>query len=378
MDRQTFSELVCAIYDGAMDPSLWSHALGRICETLGFRKATIDLNRIPSMVNLLNFHHGIDDRQAATMIGHYGGMPEVWGGLTATMTRPIDRPWVVSRIMTQEGLRQTDYYRNWVAPMGLVDGAAIVLARDDGLFGSIRLATDAKRGIIDDGLINELALLLPHCQRAARISGLLDASRVAERNFRTVIDSLSVPIILVSANCGIVHANPRAEALLDQGAVLASHHGFLASPVPGLQHAVGNTVRRLAQDETDIPGNGIGLSIQAPDHAARTLHLLPLAQGAIRVKLAGDAVAAIFVSDASANQNFGREVLQSMFELTQAELGVFERVVAAKSTQKIAAELGIASSTVRTHVLHLFQKTATHSRADLVQLAQALAQPVAH
>jgi len=376
MDHQTFSEIVCAIYDGAIDSSQWPRALGQICGTFGFRKGTIDLNRVPAMVNLLNFHHGIDDRQAATMVGHYGGMPEVWGGLAATMTRPIDQPWVVSRIMTQEALRQTDYYRNWVGPMGLVDGAAIVLARDQGLFGSIRLATDARRGIIDDGLIDALALLLPHCQRAARISGLLDASRGVARNFQTVIDSLSVPIILVSADCAIVHANLRARTLLEEGAILASHHGHLASPVSGLQYVIGNTIRRLAQDETDIPGNGVGLPIRALDHSAHTLHLLPLAQGAMRIKLSEDAVAAIFVSSTSATEGFARDILQSMFELTHAELGVFERILAGKSTPKIAAELGIAISTVRTHVLHLFQKTATHSRADLVRLGHALAQPL--
>lgn len=377
MQRQTFSELVCAIYDGAIDPAQWPQTLGRICGTLGFRKGTIDLNRVPAMTNLLNFHHGIDDGQAATMVSHYGGMPEVWGGLAATMTRPIDQPWIVSRIMTQEALQRTDYYRNWVGPMGLVDGAAIVLARDQGLLGSIRLATDATRGIIDDGLIDALTLLLPHCQRAARISGLLDATRGAVRNFQTVIDAMSMPIILISADCAIVHANPQAKTLLEQGSVLASQHGSLASPVPGLQHSIGNAVRRLALDEADIPGAGVGLPIRTCDHSACTLHLLPLAQGAIRTQLAGDAVAAIFVSSASASQDFARDALQSMFDLTHAELGVFERILAGKSTQKIAAELRIASSTVRTHVLHLFQKTATHSRADLVRLAHALTRPVA-
>jgi DNA-binding CsgD family transcriptional regulator len=377
MDRQTFSDLVCAIYDGATDPTLWPQTLGLICGTFGFRKGTVDLNRVPGMVNLLNFHHGIDDQQAATMVSHYGAMPEVWGGLTAAMTRPIDRPWVVSRIMTQEALRLTDYYRNWVGPMGLVDGAAIVLARDKSLFGSIRVATDDKRGIIDDGLIDALALLLPHCQRAARISGLLDASRTTARNFQTVIDAISVPIILLSVECAIVHANPRAKVLLNEGVILASNKGRLASLVPNLQQAISHTIRRLALDETDIPGGGAGLSIRAPDGSARTLHLLPLAQGATRVKLAGDAVAAVFVSSASVQEDLAREALKSMFELTQTELGVLERILVGKSTQKIAAELGIASSTVRTHVMHLFQKTDTHNRADLVRLAHGLEQPVA-
>lgn len=377
MDRQTFSELVCGIYDGAVDFALWPETLGRICETFGFRKGTIDLNRVPSMTNLFNSHYGIDNQQAATMVSHYKRMPEVWGGIAAVMTRPIDRPWVVSRIISQETLQQTAYYRDWVGPMGLVDGAAIVLARDHSLFGSIRLATDAELGIIDDGLVDALALLLPHCQRAARISALLDASAGVVHSFQAVLDSLSIPIVLVSADCAIIYANTSGKAMLEKGVVLASRHGQLTTPVPGLQHAIGNTMRRLAEDETDIPGNGIGLSVRGQDDSAHTLHLLPLGQGALRAKLAGDAAAAIFISNTSTDQTLALDVLQSMFKLTDAELGVFERIYAGKSTRAIAAELDVASSTVRTHVLHLFQKTATHSRADLVRLAHALATPVA-
>lgn len=376
MDHNTFSDLVGAVYDGAVDASLWPETLGRICATFGFRKATIDLNRVPGMTNLFNFHYGIDAQQATTMVSHYDGMLEVWGGRAAAMVRAIDRPWIVSRIMTPEALRQTEYYRNWVGPMGLVDGVAIVLARDHSLLGSLRMATDARRGMIDDKLVEALAQLLPHCQRAARINGLLDASRRAACNFQAVIDSMSVPVVLVSADCSIVHANPCANAMLEQNAVLASRHGRLTSPVPGLQHAIGKTVCRVVQDETNIPGNGIGLSVRGTDGAARTLHLLPLAQRGVRAKLARDAVAAIFVSSGSVGQDLVRDILQSLYQLTHAELGVFDCILAGKTTRQITVELGIASSTVRTHVLRIFQKTATHCRADLVRLAHGLAPPV--
>ncbi len=364
MDRQTFSELVCAIYDGALDHRLWPEILGRICGALGFRKGTIDLNRLPGMTNLFNFHHGIDAAQAATMVSHYRAMPEVWGGLAATMVRPIDRPWIVSRILSPEALRQTAYYRAWVGPMALVDGAALVLARDQSLFGSIRLATDARRGIIDDALVEALALLLPHCQRAARISGLLDASQTAARDFAAVIEAMSVPILLVSAECALVHANARGHALLEEGGVLAARHGRLTSTVPGLHRAIGDTVRRLAEDETELPGAGTGLSIRAGEQDARTLHLLPLARGTLRARLAGDAVAAIFVSTPARSHDLARDVMIAMFELTKAEADVFERIVGGIGTREIADQLGIAASTVRTHVQHLFQKTATLGLVD--------------
>jgi DNA-binding CsgD family transcriptional regulator/PAS domain-containing protein len=378
MEEDRFSELIGALYDGAVDSALWPHALGRICETFGFRKGTLDLNRLPAMSNLFNCHYGINEREAATMVRNYPAMPEVWGGLAATMTRPIDRPWVVSRIMTQEALRQTAYYRDWVGPMGLVDGAAIVLARDAALFGSIRLATDARRGIIDDALIEALARLLPHCQRAARISGLLDAAQGAARNFQAVIDSMSVPILLLSGTSAVVHANPQARALLEEGTVLGMRWGRLVSPIAGLQRAIDTTIARLVHDEGAIPGRGTGLSVHAGAPDARTLHILPLAKGDMRARLADDAVAALFLSPASGAGTLPKDMLQSLFDLTSAELTVFEHILSGSNTRQIAADLGVASSTVRTHVLRLFQKTATHCRSDLIRLAHGLAPPVAN
>lgn len=377
MENRVFSELVGAIYDCAIDVTCWPQTLGRICEHFQFRKGTIDLSRVPAMASLFNYNYGIDDQQARKMLSHYHGMPEVWGGLSATMSRPIDKVWVVSRILPQDELQQKAYYKEWVGPMGLVDGAALVLARDNSLFGSIRLATDSRRGIIDDDLVADLSLLLPHCQRAARISGLLDASIGAVRNFRAVIDAMAIPIVLISSECEVVHSNPRASEMLEAGLLLQARYGRLHSPVPGLQRAIANAVRQLVLDETTIPGSGVGLSVRGTDEAVHTLHLLPLAHGDLRGQLAGDAVAALFISSAPVEQHFARDVLQSTYALTRAEIGVFRLLVAGKSTRAIAAELGIASSTVRTHVLRLLDKTGTHRRADLIRLAHALSSPLA-
>lgn len=375
MDRKAFSDLISLVYDCAVDSELWPEALGQICRTLRFRKGTIDLNRLPSMTNLFNAHYGIDRQQAATMVSNYHAMPEVWGGIAATMSRPIDRPWVVSRIVPQEALRKMPYYKNWVGPMGLVDGAAIVLARDSTLFGSMRLATDCTRGMIDDDLIGSLQMLLPHCQRAARISGLLDVTREAAKNFQAVIDALSLPIVLVSASCAIVHANAGAVAMFEEGGPLFVHNGRLHAASVSLLHAITSTVGRMADDESTIQSAGIGLPISVPPHQPRTLHFLPLGKGDLRSRMRGDAVAALFVTNITVNQNIVSSVPAKIYGLTSAEIGVFQMVAAGRTTKEIATELCVADSTVRTHILHLFQKTNTHSRAELMCLARAYARP---
>ena len=54
------------------------------------------------------------------------------------------------------------------------------------------------------------------------------------------------------------------------------------------------------------------------------------------------------------------------------ETRLFELVADGKSPAGIAAELGIAPSTVKTHMLHVFAKTGVNRQADLVRLAASL------
>lgn len=376
MDLESFSELVGAIYDAAIDRDLWPHALKRVCELHNFRKATLDLNHVPSMTNLVSFHYGVNDRQAASMVSHYRNMPAVWGGVSDMLTRPIDRPWIVSRIMDQNGLRETEYYKHWVAPMGLVDGAALVLSRDSTLFGSLRLATDERRGFIDDTLFGDLCKLLPHCQRAARISGILDLANETKKSFEVLVEAVAVPIIFLSKKCCVVYANFEGRKLLDDASIVGIRAGLLVSPFPDLLRAIELAVHHCSRGEEAIPGAGQGVPLIMAGSATRAVHFLPLSTSGARSSVGDGAVTAVLFSTNSALPSSSAGSLQSTFELTAAEMKVLAAVLAGYSTRATASSLGVAESTVRTHVLHIFEKTSTHCRADLIRLATTLTSPI--
>ncbi|WP_421851226.1 helix-turn-helix domain-containing protein [Novosphingobium sp.] len=63
------------------------------------------------------------------------------------------------------------------------------------------------------------------------------------------------------------------------------------------------------------------------------------------------------------------------FELTPAEIRVFEQISAGRTTKEAALALGVAQSTVRTHLLRLFEKTGVNRQADLIRMAHSLASP---
>jgi DNA-binding CsgD family transcriptional regulator len=54
------------------------------------------------------------------------------------------------------------------------------------------------------------------------------------------------------------------------------------------------------------------------------------------------------------------------YKLTLREFDVLRHMIAGKTTSEIAAELGIAVSTVAIHVRSLLAKTSTHTRAEMI------------
>lgn len=61
-----------------------------------------------------------------------------------------------------------------------------------------------------------------------------------------------------------------------------------------------------------------------------------------------------------------RESLQQKYQLTPRELDVLELIIAGSSNKVIANELCLSLSTIKTHLLHIFQKIDVISRADLL------------
>jgi DNA-binding NarL/FixJ family response regulator len=58
------------------------------------------------------------------------------------------------------------------------------------------------------------------------------------------------------------------------------------------------------------------------------------------------------------------------------EVSVLFAIVEAGGVPEAAGELGIARSTVRTHLLHIFAKTGARRQAELVKLVAGLSNPL--
>ena len=107
-------------------------------------------------------------------------------------------------------------------------------------------------------------------------------------------------------------------------------------------------------------------------------HVLPLTSGARRrAGVIYTAVAALFVRKAALATSSRSEVIGKIFKLTPTELRVLLAIVEVGGVPEVAAALGVAGTTVKTHVGRLFEKTGATRQADLVKIVAGYAAPLA-
>ncbi|GAA6151548.1 response regulator transcription factor [Pseudoteredinibacter isoporae] len=61
-----------------------------------------------------------------------------------------------------------------------------------------------------------------------------------------------------------------------------------------------------------------------------------------------------------------RQSLGNKYQLTPRELDVLEHIIAGASNKQLAKDLNLGLATIKTHLLHIFQKMSVGSRAELL------------
>ena len=369
---ETLSELIGSIYDCAVDPGLWPTTLTGLRQALDFKNAALTLMALPSGAPLLSVIDGVDPPWLDSMLGYSADVVEQWGGAEKLQALPLNEPAVLSWVNDRANWAANRYFVEWAVPQGIIDVMAIGLSRDTQMLGSIGMGRHASAGAIGEREVDATRLLIPHLQRAVAITRLLELRSLAAQTFKSALDALPTAVVLVDADLRIVDANNVGQALLDSGDLIRSERGRLVATSPTAAAALAPAVRQAGENESEIGRRGFGIPARRADGAPCVLHVLPLQRGALRPGLAPSAAAAIFIAPAASPALAPSEALAALFDLTAAEGRVLSLLAAGMTLSAAARELGVRSSTVRTHLLRLFAKTGTHRQTELIRLTSSL------
>lgn len=358
-------------------PEGWTEVLDQICAQFGFATGALSVASLTNMKAVVNAVSGSDLAQMAQNgVGYGPDIIELWGGAERIRQYPLGEPVVQSQAVRPDVISSNRYYREWAMPRGLFDAVAVGLVRDRTMVGNAIFSQHESAGRIDDAQVDGLRLLAPHIRRAVTISNLFDMKAVEANTFAATVEALTVGVVLADEDSKIVHTNAAAAAMLAAGDPIVARHGRIAVQSAASTATLQSAVAQAAKDEATLGQKGIGIPIPRQSGEPLVIHVLPLRRSHTRSGLIQSAAAAVFVTSASGPPRLLHDALNQLYDLTPAEIRIFELICEGHTRDAISALLRVSVSTVKSHLIHVFEKTGCRRQVDLVRLAKSLTFPV--
>ncbi len=379
VDPERLSDVIGKIYDSAIDPALWPEALEGACGLIGATLGSIALVDFQKRTMDLNMNWGGDPHWMRLLEEKYSAIMPLWDvAPTAPIGEPESTRMMVARVGANEAeIRSHPFFTEWATPAGLFDVASTVVMRTGSRFAAFLLHTPPTRDVIGQRDLAVVKLLVPHVRRAVVISNLLDVRSIATAAIEATLDTLVSAVVLVDSSAAIVHANRAARAMLSAGTPILAQRGVLGSHDANATAALRDAIARAAANESTLGFGGIGVPLRHRDEALRAsiAHELPLTSGTLRPDLSMGAAAAVFVTPATESPPPPFEALAALYDLTPTEARVMVEIASGKNRAATAQSLGIADSTVKTHLTRVFEKTGTTEQPELAKLVASLTSP---
>ncbi|WP_407188927.1 helix-turn-helix transcriptional regulator [Bradyrhizobium centrosematis] len=362
--------LVADIYDAALDDSRWPATLGSIVDLAGGQSG--GLVRIGAAGEPVISHAvGVDPAYIQSYVETYEPFDPSRGVLHA----PVGRIQTIGDWIDAEEFRTTVFYNEWTRPQGLEDAANVLL--DKSSEGISRLSIMKGGGPVDRRMYGVISHLTPHVQRAMLVRQKLLQQEALETNSVRTLDALRTAVLLLDAEAHITHLNASARDILEEAEILRSVHGRLVASDPNADRLLRQALADTVLGDRAMTNASISLHLTARDGSNYVAHLLPLTAG--RRKRFGasyDACAGLFVSKAALDTSVAPDVIRKLFKLTPTELRVFLSIVQIGGVPDVARSMGVAETTIKTHLARIFAKTGTKRQADLVRLLAAFTPPI--
>jgi DNA-binding CsgD family transcriptional regulator/PAS domain-containing protein len=361
-------DLIEEIYDAALEPALWNDVVISINDYVGGQACGIFPKDSADQSGLTHDHCGADPHY----IRLYAKTHSRFDPLTTLPA--LGKVVSIPDLVNHDEYRSGRFHQEWRQPQGRVDATDVVLEQSSRNC-AVRLTVLSDERMIDGEMRRRIAQIVPHVQRALLINRTIALRDSEAATFAGTLDGLSAGIFLVDADCRLVHANAAGHDMLRADDFLGSIGGQLVAR----NMKSNRTLREVLADNGDALGvRGTALALTARDGERYVMHVLPLTSAArTRISMTYQAVAALFVRKVALDSRCG-ELIARAFELTPAELRVLFAIVEVGGVPETAAALGVAETTIKTHLHRVFSKTGSSRQADLVKLAAGFSSPLAN
>lgn len=374
-ETERLSALIGDIYDAALDPALWRDVLGKTRRFVGSQAASLAWKDAVAKRGSSYYDDSeIDPHYRQLYFDKYIKLdPCTTGQFFAEVGETV----CTTDVIPYDEFKQTRFYREWVRPQRLTDAALALLDKTATSIAFLGLFRHERDGLFDQEARRRIGLLAPHFRRALLIGNLIDLKAAEAASLADTLDGISAGMFLVDATGRIVHANAAAHTLLAAGSLLHAAGGRLVANDLQADQILADTFATAGGGDGAIGVKGVAVPLTARDGERFVAHILPLTSGARRrAGTSYAAVAALFVHKAALNAPSPPETIAKTYKLTPMELRVLLAIVEVGGVPEVAEALGIAQTTIKTHLGRIYEKTGAGRHADLVKLVAGFASPL--
>jgi DNA-binding CsgD family transcriptional regulator/PAS domain-containing protein len=375
-ETERLSALIGDIYDAALDSTLWVNVLGKTKDFVGGQAAALAWKDAATKRGDSYYADagGISPHYRQLYFDKYIKLdPCTTGQFFAQIGEPVG----TADLVPYEEFVQSRFYKEWAEPQALVDFALALLDKSASSISFLGLFRHKRHGLLDDETRRRMRLVAPHFRRAILISNVIDHQGAEAAALADTFDGISAGMFLVDAAGRIVHANASGHAMLDKTDVLRASGGSLVSNDPQADQILADTFSMASNGDAALGVKGVAVPIVALNGEQYVAHALPLTSGARRQGGSSyRATVALFVHKRALPTPSPLEAIASAYKLTPMELRVLLAIVEVGGVPEVADALGIAETTVKTHLGRVFAKTDTGRQADLVKLVAGFSSPL--
>jgi DNA-binding CsgD family transcriptional regulator len=369
---ERMSDLIGMVYDCAIEPERWPGTIAEICGTIGCLSGVILLIDLHRSQHRLAYAWGMAPKWERRFLNYSDTLTGFYARAFSKEICRDGEPLVLSSVIS--GSRAHSIYAELTQPEGIADAMQTVILRQGGRLAVFSANRHENAGKLTDVERTTMRLLVPHLRRAVTISDLLDIKNIEVATLAATLDTFNAGIIVVGDNAHILHANRAARDMLLKRDPIAAINGTLSIRDAQAGSEIVTAIELARADEAAIGTNGIGVPLR--NEGAAVAHVLPLARGNLRTRLAPRATAAVFITHREDSRPEDIGAIAANFGLTPAERRMLECVASGATLGQAAEMLDISANTAKTHLAHIFSKTGVTRQADLIALVNRIVPPV--
>lgn len=349
------TELIDRIYESSFVPDLWPGVLDELAELTGSRGGLLfsARDRVLKWTSSDNLN---DIFRSYVEDGWFPRCPR----RVCLFAKSMPAFFVEHDFWTADQLDNNPIYRDFFRPHGLGWSAGTGLQMPTGDHIVLSIERDHDRGPIERERVELLNELRSHLGRSAFVAARLGLQRAKGAN--ETLTAMGLPALLLGRDGTVIEANSLVENLSAQVQWRARNRITLAD---GAANELLSSALAALDTNPELSVRSFPLR-DADDRAAMVGHLIPIRRSAHDI-FAGS-YALLVLTPVTATRGPPVELMRSLFDLTPSEARVARGLAAGDTLEEIAANGGVAISTVRSQLRQVLDKTGCTRQAEVVSL----------